>query len=322
MLWWVLGVVVAAQVARTALLYRVRPRRHVEGFEGIVYRVGDAAVAERRSDRPRATVICVHGFCEDLRYFTQLYADPEIQLILLTSADYHVPIADPQFRAATWMAPPKRLSGAIEYDAQVLLQALQHLPRTESIRVHGHSRGGAVALEAAAQRPDLFRDVEVILEAPVLPRAAERVPISPVVLWLIPFLFALWRLQPISESRQRWGRLDNVRKREIIEGYPFNARRIVTMMRNLKSMQAWRNRRDFDLYQNVQRGAVLIPDDDQVLDPVSMLDSAKHAAGRLTIVPVQNCSHFVLFDQPTAIPPVRKQVSEISATRPSLSGAT
>lgn len=308
LLLWI-GIAVALFVVlRTMLLYRSQSGRGAEAFDGVVYRVGAAAIAERSSREPRATVICMHGFVEDLRYFTRFYADPEIQLILVNSADYNVPIVDPKFRSAEWAAAPLLSEGTIEYDAMVLIQALQHLPATRSVRVHGHSRGGAVVLEAAARRPELFRDVEVILEAPVLPRGQFRSSPSAPVRWFLPLLLPLWRGQPISKyNRNRWGRLDDARKRELIENLPFSARRAVTMVRNMKSLAEWVDRRDYQVYDNVSRGVILIADNDQVLDPDSMTESAKRAAPKLQTVAVKDCSHFVLLDQPAAIPPPVKQ---------------
>jgi pimeloyl-ACP methyl ester carboxylesterase len=307
LLLWI-GIALALLIAlRAILLYRSNPGRGAEPFDGVVYRVGTAAIAERSSREPRATVVCMHGFVEDLRYFTRFYADPEIQLILINSADYHLPIADPQFRPAEWASSPLLSEGTIEYDAMILIHALQHLPKSQSIRVHGHSRGGAVVLEAAALRPDLFRDVEVVLEAPVLPRGQFRSSPSTPVRWLLPFLLPLWRRQPISKyNRHRWGRLEDARKREMIETLPFTARRGVTMVRNMKSLAQWVTRRDYRVYENVSRGVVLVPGNDQVLDPDSMQDSARHAGSTLQAMRVPDCSHFVLFDRPQAIPPVVK----------------
>jgi pimeloyl-ACP methyl ester carboxylesterase len=313
---WLVGVVAVLLLVRAVLLYRVQPQRSAEPFDGVAYRVGAAVVAERTSRQPRATVLCMHGFVEDLRYFSRFYADPDIQLILINSADYHVPIVDPQFRLAAWAAVPPVSEGTIEYDAMVLIQALQHLPKTRSIRVHGHSRGGAVALEAATMRPDLFREVEVVLEAPMLPRGRFRRPSSRVFNWFFPLFVTLWRRHPISNyNRHQWGRLDDMRKREVIESLPFNARRVVTMVRNLKSLAEWANRRDHSVYANLRRGVILVADNDQVLDPQTMRESAQHASPAIPTVPVDDCSHFVLFDQPQAIPALARETSEAARLR-------
>jgi pimeloyl-ACP methyl ester carboxylesterase len=304
---WFLLLVAVAYAWRARLLYRVGAPRQIEAFDGVVYRVGAAAIAERASRGVRATVIGMHGLLENPCYFTRYYADPDIQLILLTSGDYHVPFAAPQYRTADWARTPDHELGTIEYDAAVLVQAVEHLPKTRSIRVHGHSRGGAVTLEAAAMRPDLFRDVEVILEAPVLPRGEPRRPVPRVARWFIPFYLALWRRQPISPlSRYVFGRLDDERKRTLVAALPFNSRRLVTVMRNLESLETWMQQREVGVYENVGGGAILIADDDQVLAPDAMRAAAQPAQGRLRIVEVGDCSHFVLLDRPDALPPLRK----------------
>lgn len=299
--------VAAAYAWRAWLLYRVGAPRQVEDFDGVVYRVGAASIAERASRGARATVIGMHGLFENPCYFTRYYADPDIQLILITSGDYHVPFTAPRYRTADWAKTPDYALGTIEYDAAVLAQALEHLPTTRSIRVHGHSRGGAVTLEAAAMRPDLFRGVEVILEAPVLPRGEPRRSIPRALRWFVPFYLALWRLRPISPfSARAFGRLDDARKRTLIAALPFNPRRFATVMRNLESLEAWMREREVGVYESVGNGVILIADDDQVLAPAAMRAAAQPAAGRLRIVEAAGCSHFVLFDRPEALPPLRK----------------
>jgi pimeloyl-ACP methyl ester carboxylesterase len=273
----------------------------------VVYPVGSAAIVVRSGQRPHATVIAMHGLFEDPRYFTQFYADPDIQLILVASGDYHVPFEAARREPADWATVPASAVGTIEYDAAVLVQALERLPATRSIRVHGHSRGGAVTLEAASMRPDLFRGVDVILEAPVVPRARPHRRVPGALLWLTPMVFTLWRREPISiYNKHLFGRLDDPRKRMLIEALPSNPRRLVTVMRNLSSLEQWMERRSFDVYRNIERGTVLIADDDRVLDSGSIRASVQHAEGRLQIVEVLDCSHFILLDKPDSFPPVRK----------------
>lgn len=304
----VLLIVVAVLVwLRGRLLRRLCRAPAGRPFDGVVYRVGEAAVAERTGRAPYATVICMHGFVENGHYFTRFYGDPAIQLILLTSANYHVTLLGADRREAPWATAPDAVAGSIEYDAMVLLQALEHLPRTGSIRVHGHSRGGAVVLEAAARRPDLFADVEVVLEAPVLPQADVRLSLLAVILWWLPLLAPLWRVMPLGlPGSRRWGRLDDPHKRALISDFPFNAKDSATLVANLHSIGEWIRRRNVDVYRNVARGVILIPDDDRVLDTDTMRHSAQQAAPQLRVIEVDRSSHFVLLDRPDAIPPLRR----------------
>ena len=182
--------------------------------------------------------------------------------------------------------PAKCSQESIEYDAAVLVQALQHLPRTPTIRVHGHSRGDAVVLEASVQRPELFADVEVLLDTPVLPQARVRGRTTALMLWLLPFALPFWRARPITPRN----------------ALPFNPRRSITLARGLSSIRDWQARTDERHYDAV-RGSVLIAGDDRVLDSKSMRESAARAKG-LRIIEAPSSSHFLLFDSPEVVPPL------------------
>ena len=289
---------------RAWLLHRRSPRKHQEPFDGVVYAVGKAAVADRGPAAPEVTVVAMHGFLEDMRYFTEHYRQPELQLVLVNSCDYHVPFGDGAPLPARWAKTPTATEGSVRYDAEVLNQALEHLPRSKRIRVHGHSRGGAVILEAASMRPDLFENVQVVLEAPVLPRGKPYQPLSAAALFLFPFGVPLWRRQPISpRNAGAYGALENARKRELIEALPFHPKHVAVMMANLEGIGAWMAERDASLYARV-KGVVLVPDRDRVLDAESMRASAALGAPNLEITELAGCSHFVLFDRPDALPPL------------------
>jgi alpha-beta hydrolase superfamily lysophospholipase len=51
----------------------------------------------------------------------------------------------------------------IKDDVAVVIQAVKHLANTDELLLHGHSRGGAVVLEAIKQNPDLFKNAKVLL---------------------------------------------------------------------------------------------------------------------------------------------------------------
>jgi pimeloyl-ACP methyl ester carboxylesterase len=301
---FVLVLVALAVAAGRAWLLRLEsPLMHHEPFDGVVYRVGEAAVAERRVSDPRATVIAMHGYVEDMRYFARAYGDPSIQLITLTSCGYHVPVTGGALDEAAWAKAPAAPFGTIAYDAEVLVQALEHLPRSRAIRVHGHSRGGAVVLEASAARPDLFANVEVVLEAPVLPRARALLDAGGLLLWFYPFGIALWKASPLMPVIARgFGRLDDARKRELLSAMPHTPKRVSTFVVNVVDLLAWMRERDASMYAHIRRGFVLVPSHDRVLDGDAMHRSAMLARPALEVVRVEGSSHFVTLDRPEAIP--------------------
>lgn len=309
------ALIVALLLVREWLLRSECAPRPGEPFDGHVYRVGKAAIAERRSENPRATVICMHGFVENLHYFTHHYRDEDVQLILVNSCDYHVPIADPVFREAPWASgAPAEREGSIRYDAAVLLRALEHLPRSPIVRVHGHSRGGAVVLEATSMRPELFKDVEVLLEAPVLPQAKVRGALTAIHLWFLAFVVPLWRRQPISPwTRGAYGPLEDERKKELMESLPFNPKRISTLTFNVKELAEWMVRRNASIYAHLESGTVLVPGKDRVLDHVSMHESASKAGSTWRVIEVEGCSHFVLWDRPDAVPALAGSTERVAA---------
>lgn len=316
--WWlalavIVLLVVGVVLLRRYQLHRLQTRGNHEPFDGTVYRVGEAFVAVRAgADPPRCSVIAMHGFLEDHRYFTALYRDPSVDLILITSGDYNVPVRDVQPRAAPWMRPIEYELGTIEYDAAVLNQALENLPRSAHVRLHGHSRGGAVVLEAAMQRPDLHqrseREIEVVLEAPCLPggraHANMEARLSVLGRFLLPFAMPLIkRLPPEVYGRALYGPLSG-RKRELLRGYPRNPRHYATVLVNAASIREWMAGQDASVYQGVGRGWILVGQDERILDRDSMLASAHQAGHALEVVETVQTTHFISLDQPDQVPPL------------------
>jgi pimeloyl-ACP methyl ester carboxylesterase len=301
---WIVAALAVLLVLRWWQLHRVGPAPRVEPFDGDVYRIGEGAVVVREVPDPSASVVVMPGFLEDFRYFAEYYADPRIQLIGVVSGDYHLPVSGARHRSAGWAHEPSSPVGTIRHDAEVLCQALENLATAGRIRVHGHSRGGAVVAEASSLCPDLFKGVEAILEAPVLPGGTPYRPLPGPALWLLPLVMPLWRLMPINRLNVgAWGRLDIPRKRELIEQLPFGPRRISTMIRNLRDMEEWMAHRGESVYQGLRQGAVIVPDYDRVLTPADMEASARRADG-LDVIRVEQCSHFVIFDRPDVLPPL------------------
>lgn len=298
-----LVILVAVYLRRFLLRKDVEPAQRVP-FRGELYPVGSATLGRERSGNPKQSVVVVHGFVESFLYFTRYYDHPDLELISLTCSGYNLPVEAPRFSSADWAKAPKSPAGSIVHDAEVLILALEHLVSTDTVRVHGHSRGGAVVVEAARLRPDLFEHVEVILEAPVLPQGRPYAPMPGWFIWFLPFFLSAWQQNPINErNRSMWGPLDDPHKRSLVMGYPFNGQRASVLVTNMRDMNRWMREQDAHLFANLQRGAILVPERDKVLHPGAMLAAASQAQN-LQIIEIPEGTHFVIFDNPERVPPL------------------
>ena len=286
------------------LLARDIPPPSQEAMEAEIYPAGEGWIIRRHVQQPEATVIVMHGFLESPLYFTRYYQDPRIELIMISSTGYQLPIRSDQVQAAPWSHTSTRQAGTIAADAELLNLALENLPSTQNLRVHGHSRGGAVTLEAARLRPDLFNRVEVLLEAPALPRGQPYKQQPAIARWLFPLAHLLWQNRPDAMlSNPMWGSPLTAEKRELLRSLPFNPRNSRIAMTNLRDLMDWMRDTNTDIYRSVQRGAVLVPGKDRILHSGAMLDSARQAEN-LQIIEVPEGSHFVLWDNQESIPPL------------------
>lgn len=278
-----------------------------EMFSGRVYRVGEGAVSVRNhSGEAEQTVIGVHGFLENHCYYTQTYDAPSTELILLTCCNYHIPVNGVTPETAEWELPIKYPQSTIEYDACILTQALENLPSTKNVRVHGHSRGGAVTLEAARQRPDLFENVEVVLEASALPQGKIHPLVStllePVSHGMWPWLIRLINSAPSSAYGQTFFGKMNPRKKQLLNKLFCATRDQLTIVRNLENLFEWIERTDTDVYQHIHHGTFLVPAVDRLLDRQAMLDSARQSPTTMRIIETQAPSHFVTLDSKEWVP--------------------
>lgn len=279
-----------------------------EMFSGQVYRIGLGAVSVRNhSGEARHTVIAVHGYLENHCYFTQLYDAPTTELILLTCSNYHIPVNGVTPEDAGWQTPIDELEGTIAYDAELLAQTLEFLPSSDHIRIHGHSRGGAVILEAARRYPDLFNNVELLLEAPALPQgrphALVTMMLEPVSHGMWPWLIRLINSAPSSVYGQTFFGRMNPRKKALLSKLFSSTQDQLTIVRNLEDALAWMENTPTDIYTRISHGTFLIPGTDRILDRNAMLESAG-ACPAMTIQETGSPSHFIALDDPTLIPPL------------------
>lgn len=282
---------------------------YTEMFSGKVFTVGKGAVSVRNhSSKAEHTVIGVHGFLENHCYFTQSYQHPSTELILLTCSNYHVPVAGPMPEPAEWEVPIKHLEATIEYDACILNQALANLPTTNNVRVHGHSRGGAVILEAISQRPELYENVEIILEAPALPGGKTHPLVSallePVSHGMWPWVIRLINSTPSSSYGQMFFGKMNRRKKQLLQKLFTATKDHLTIVRNIENLFDWMDRADYSAYQHVRHGTFLIPRVDRILDRNLMLQSALKSPNSVRVVETEAMSHFVTLDNTKWVPPL------------------
>lgn len=287
---------------RGKLLYAWQPRVNDEPFAGDLYQVGECYVAKRESEnKPKQSIVCIHGFLEDMRYFTEVYQDPNIELIMVNSCGYHSPFSLNNLLKPDWAEQVPYPEGTIEYDAHVFAQAVENLASTKKVRLHGHSRGGAVVLEAIKQRPDLLGKLEIILEAPILPKGepfpALAVAFNKVGMYLLPLTFTLFKKVPFDWYSFAYKPL-TPRKEELLSGLLHNPKSYTTIIENANNMEAWWEHADHSLYDNAAKGTILIPRQDKVLDRKSMLASVEASHKNINVVLTQGTSHFISLDKP------------------------
>lgn len=296
-------------------LKKVQQQKNFEFFYGSIHKVGGCVASVRNTKvTPHYTVIGVHGFLCDHRYFTPLYPQMEVELILMSNSGYHVPVAQKHFDTPDWYRPIPYKRSTLEYDAAALCQVLENLPTTENVRVHGHSRGGAIVLEASRQRPDLFVGVEVLLEAPILPKT-KRNPLTRVwakkpLLWMAPYYGTL--LGPLSDK------VDKAPMGAFGDLSPEMCKFLLTMVsspkhyecvvNNVESFERWTKLHGYELYRNISHGTILVPRADRVLDRTTMLESAKHAGPNMNVVETPASSHFLALENRGWLPPLQKKM--------------
>ena len=297
-----LAVVAVAHYFRGKFLYAWQPRVNDEAFNGELYQVGECYVAKRTTNtKPKQTIVCIHGFLEDMRYFTEVYEDPSIELILINSCGYHSPFPLNNLMKPEWSQSVPYPEGSIEYDANVLVQAVENLASTKKVRLHGHSRGGAVVLEAVKQRPDLLGKLEVILEAPIIPEG-EPYPglafvFNKVGLYLLPLSFTLFKKVPFDLYSFAYKPL-TPRKRTLLAGLLHNPKSYTSILENADNMEAWWETTNISIYDNVAKGTILIGAKDMVLDRKSMIASAQASHSKIDMVLTEGSTHFVSLEQP------------------------
>ncbi|HET8708637.1 MAG TPA: alpha/beta hydrolase [Pseudomonadales bacterium] len=272
-------------------------------FDGIIYQVGATDIAIRHCPQPsQKTVICFPGFLENQRYFLDLYNDAAVELILINNADYHSEFCNKNAIVPDWARTNPHPCGSIEYDAFQLCQVIENLASSRDILLHGHSRGAAVVLEAAKQRPDLTSSMTALLEAPVLPKAKTIGPFELIMksggYYFFPLLFNLIRHVPVQyRMLPSLAHPMTPQKRQIFDILPHVPKRYRTAIVNLKNIARWQRHADFDVYNHFKQIHIVIPERDAVLCRKAMLRSANQAR-HINLIQTRGTNHFISVEQP------------------------
>jgi pimeloyl-ACP methyl ester carboxylesterase len=293
--------------SRRWLLQMKRPGVHREDFPGTIHEVGQGLVGHRPAQgTPRAVVVAIHGFMEDWRYFGNLYSSPDLELALVNNSLYHSPDQLKPREKPSWAKANSFAPGTIAHDAHILCEALERFGRPGNTRVHGHSRGGAVVLEAALQRPELFADVDVVLEAPLLPGArpypATSFLFSPFGAYLPPFIYGRLSILPTGRIMARMNPPVHERKIRYLDTLSSNPSTWQVVETNVRDMAQWVVDRRPEKLAALPKGTVLLGERDMILDNRS-LKAALAQASHLAVIQPANTSHFVTLDRPEVLPP-------------------
>jgi pimeloyl-ACP methyl ester carboxylesterase len=314
LLWTLLFLLLALHAYREYWLRRDLPQIYTGEFQGELMKVGATYIGRRlaRNDSQRS-IICFPGFLEDMRYFQDVYAEDDAELILVNNAHYHCPFPAADVTELEWPENPYSI-GTIEHDAFYLGLVLERLANGREVRLHGHSRGGAVVLETGRQYPELAnckeRPVSVTLEAPVLPQARTAGNASDplphrIYCYFLPIFFGLSR----HSSEERLLKLPmmhptNALKTHICLSIYSVARNYATCVANVKSIVAWQRATGYGVYRSFPSLIVVIGARDSSLDKHSMLASAKQGQNlnsALSILQTEGTNHFISLEQPDTI---------------------
>lgn len=307
----VIAIAAFVHLIRIVLANKVWSPKLGEDFNGVLMGLGDNLVClPDRSHLPstvvsQTTLVCFPGFLEDMRYFLDVHHSTPARLIIINNANYQNPFTTDITSTPDWYKPNPHASGTIAHDAYCLNQVLEHMTGTERVVLHGHSRGGAVLLEAGNQQPERVQDLEAILEAAVIPggRLAgnlERV-LQPVGFYLYPFIFAVMRFLPESvRLKSPMMRVRTPAKEKNVAALPFTPKQYATAVINTADIIDWQARASYESYGHFKWVTLFVGQRDSILLRSAMLESAAQS-GEVTVIETSGTDHFISLEQPDSI---------------------
>lgn len=305
------AIVALVSVARRILADRIWPAPPGEAFHGVLLQLGQNLVC--LPDRShldadavgRTTLVCFPGFLEDMRYFLDVHRDTPARLIIINNANYQNPFRGVDIQSPAWFIGNPYPVGSIAHDAFCVNLVIEHMTGPERVVLHGHSRGGAVVLEAGNQRPQLTGSVEAILEAAVVPRGrlydnGEK-KLQPVGFYLFPFILSLLRVLPESfRLKSPLMRVSSPAKEKIVAALPFTPRQYATAELNSADIIDWQARTGYQSYEHFKRVTLFVGQRDSVLCREAMVASAARAPA-VNVVETRGTDHFISLESPADI---------------------
>ena len=217
--------------------------------------------AAKEGSQNNKTIVCFPGFLETSSYFLDLYGALDCELVFVNNANYHSPFASANIESLDWPTNPYE-SGSIEYDGFHLALAVKNFASYEQVVLHGHSRGGAVVLDAGRQFPEITNDsarnITAVLEAAVLPQAKAAGgtpgPIRAALMaYLMPFMFSYLRGLPAAKIvRFPMMKPNNPHKTDVLQYLFKSAKQIKTLVANMLSLAEWQKNQTVDVFKNYQ----------------------------------------------------------------------
>lgn len=319
-------IIVLVHGARSYLATRTQPALNSIPLAGVHYRVGDTSItivpaSENASGQNASelSIVCFPGFLETPSYFIDLYGASGHELILVNNANYYHPFEQPNVQTLDWGPNPHSL-GTIEHDAHWLGLVVQKLASHPTILLHGHSRGGAVVLDAGRQYPQLMSEdkhTHAILEAAVVPGAwaatgKAGAAQSAITAYLLPFVFSSWRgMSEDKLAKMPMMHPSTATKTKVLKDIFKAGKQYSTLVTNMSNIAEWQDRTPDDVYSNYPRLRLVMGAKDSVLDNSSMQASGKRgeALNRgMKVVPTENTNHFVSLENPEAMRSVVKDL--------------
>lgn len=312
-------IIIAFHLFRQYWYDKSLPQVHSMAFDGELFHVNETSIAIKKpAGEITKTLICFPGFLEDQRYFLSLYddggyVDKGYELILVNNANYHSPFIQKNVTSLQWDYNPYSI-GTIEHDGFILAQIVKNLSSSNNVIIHGHSRGGAVVLDAGRQFPDIMKgqekQVSAILEAAVLPQGTQTMGtpgplIAGLTLYLLPLVLGLSR--NISERRllkMPMMKPTTAIKTHLLKSIFCNTRSYATCVENARNIADWQQQHFYDLYLNYNTITVLIGERDDVLSVSTMKASAVQGNKlnpQVTVVETTQTNHFISLERPEII---------------------